>query len=233
MAAEEDPVLTILDINQSIDFGLSHFNNVHFISPCTCTQVILPSFIPLFHMAHQAHALPWQTLADSFKFVHANVRYQCKTNLYPRFKPGQGKQLQHFARVFARVLEDYSMIERQKYNPNYSAPGLTDEILIPDATLSNIRNVVREYMKGHVKEYPEADESPVSSVDRTISTWIAVSQNTECHPGSEDLLTDELLRTLLLYGEMDILFRIAAHPDVFFGKLWLQGGRFAFDLGIW
>ncbi|KAH7397056.1 hypothetical protein DE146DRAFT_658515 [Phaeosphaeria sp. MPI-PUGE-AT-0046c] len=184
-------------------------------------------------MAHQAYALPWQSLADNFKFVHANTHYLRKTNLYPRSKPGQGKQLNHFVKVFARVLEKYSTTERMKYKSNYSAPGSLDEIVLPDTTLKNIRNVVSEYMKGHLAEYPEASNDPMCRIERTMSDWIAVSRNTECHPGSIDLLTDELLRTLLLYGEMDVLFRIVAHPDVELGKVWAQGGRFAFDLGSW
>ncbi|KAK3203086.1 hypothetical protein GRF29_112g188247 [Pseudopithomyces chartarum] len=96
-----------------------------------------------------------------------------------------------------------------------------------------IRNVAQEYMKGHAREYPEGVENPIPHIDKTMKTWISVSQNTDCHPDSEDLLTDELLRTLILYGEMDVLFRIASHPDVCLPKLWTQGGKFAFDLGCW
>lgn len=184
-------------------------------------------------MAHQAYALPWQTLADNFKYVYANAHYLRKTNLYPRSKSGQGKQLQHFAKVFAGVIQEYSTVERKKYNTEYSVPEQRDEIIIPDTTLDKIRNVAQEYMKGHAREYPEGVENPIPHIDKTMKTWISVSQNTDCHPDSEDLLTDELLRTLILYGEMDVLFRIASHPDVCLPKLWTQGGKFAFDLGCW
>lgn len=130
-------------------------------------------------------------------------------------------------------MDEHSTIERKKYSTEYSPPEHGDEIVIPDTTMTNIRNVVREYMKGYRRDSSEAEKDPISLIGRTMSTWISVSQNTDCHPGDEDIFTDELLRTLILYDEMDVLFRIAAHPVVCLPKLWTQGGKFAFELGGW
>jgi hypothetical protein len=181
-------------------------------------------------MAHQAHAIPFQSLADNLKFVPANTRYLGITNLYPRSKPGQAKQLQHFARAFARTLGEYAAIERKKYAAEYTVPE-DDEIIISDATADNIHNVVREYMKQAVERDPDRHKELLPRRRRTIWHWIDVSTWNSCHPSDCLLHTDELLRTLIMRGEMETVFRIAAHPQVRFDQIWTQNGRFAFELG--
>ncbi|PVH95691.1 hypothetical protein DM02DRAFT_507128, partial [Periconia macrospinosa] len=181
-------------------------------------------------MAHQAHAIPWQTLADNLKFTPASARYLGITNLYPRSKPGQAKQLQHFARVFARVLCEYAAIERKKYAAEYTPPR-DDEVIISDTSFRNIENVVKEYMKEVVERFPELENDLLPQRERTIKPWIAASRWNSCHPADSLLETDELLRTLVLRGEMDTLFRIASHPQVRLDILWLEGRKFAFDVG--
>lgn len=125
-------------------------------------------------MAHQAYTLPWQTLADNFKYMYANTRFGGITNLYPRQKPGQGKQLQHFARVFARVLTDYSKIERKKYDEEYSPPDHDDDIIISDTTMAKIQNVVNEFMMKDGLKYDahSFQGSGLSRMDRTLAAWV-------------------------------------------------------------
>ncbi|CAI6332587.1 unnamed protein product [Periconia digitata] len=180
-------------------------------------------------MAHQAHAIPWHTLADHLKFTPNNSRYLDITNLYPRCKPDQGKQLQHFARVFASVLTEYSVVERRKYAAEYTAPE-DSEVIISDTTAKNIEKVMREYTKAKIKQDPDAEKDPLRPRKRTIEPWIDSSTYNDCHPCDSLLETDELLRTLILYGEMDTVFRIACHPQVRLTKMWRQGNRFAFDI---
>ncbi|KAF2019058.1 hypothetical protein BU24DRAFT_476092 [Aaosphaeria arxii CBS 175.79] len=177
-------------------------------------------------MAHQAYALPWQTLADNFKFVHANASYGRKTNLYPRGKPGQGGQLQYFAKSFARVMDEYSSIERKKYPAECPPPEWNGEIIISDAIMSKIQNVVLEYTKQFLALAGYEGRDPMSFVDRTIYSCIDVSTDTGCQPFDELYETDELLRTLILYGEMEPLFRIAAHPQVNLVKMWTDMGGY-------
>ncbi|KAF2020355.1 hypothetical protein BU24DRAFT_205 [Aaosphaeria arxii CBS 175.79] len=179
-------------------------------------------------MAHQAHALPWQTLTDNFKFVHANTRFLGRTNLYPRSKPGQAKQLQHFARVFARVIDEYSAIERKKYGDEHTPPESGDEVVISDETMKKIHNVVKEYMKEYTRWYPDSDRN---LFDRTANAWIRVSNERNGHPDECLLSMDELLRTLIMFGEMDTLFCLAAHPEIRLRDMWAQGNNFHFDLG--
>jgi hypothetical protein len=78
-------------------------------------------------MSHQAHHLPWQILASNFKFVYENRRYNGYTNLYPLHRPGQGKQLTHFTKVFAQTSEDFARRERAKYPEKYD-PAEPEEV---------------------------------------------------------------------------------------------------------
>ncbi|KAF2689205.1 hypothetical protein K458DRAFT_125172 [Lentithecium fluviatile CBS 122367] len=158
-------------------------------------------------MAHQAHALPWQTIADHFKFVYKNRKYNDRTNLYPCFKPGQGKQLQHFARVFARVMGHASAQERKNY-PDELIPPEDDEIFIPDSSLKRIAKTVKYYKTLRQKNIISDDE-------RKLPCWM------ECFDalrlswptcGVRD--TMELFKTLILYGEMEPLLRLATHAHV-------------------
>lgn len=182
-------------------------------------------------MAHQAYALPWQTLADNLKYVHSNPRYHGLTNLYPLSKPAQGKQLQHFAKVFARVLNVYSAIERKKYDEEYSPPAHDDDILISDATAKNINNVVKEFMKVEIDNNPSLRDEPLSHRDRTMAPWMTIMNFHSADPNDDLIWADELLRTLLICGEMETLFRLAAHPHIRLHPMWTEDRKFAYDLG--
>lgn len=173
-------------------------------------------------MAHQAHALPWQTLADNFKFVYCNKKYKGVTNLYPCFKPGQGKQLQHFAGVFATLLDDFSAQERRKY-PNDLVPPTDDEVFIPDPVVTRIAKTVRWYKTRHPMDMyttpsyqsSSSKDPPLPDSERKIPYWVEMTDECYCiwpKPRAHECI--ELLKTLLLYGEMEPLFRLATHPDL-------------------
>ncbi|KAF2463437.1 uncharacterized protein BDR25DRAFT_319960 [Lindgomyces ingoldianus] len=177
--------------------------------------------LDLARMAHQSHSLPWQTLADNFKFVHTNARYHGRTNLYPCFKHGQGNQLQHFARVFATLLNDFSTQERAKY-PAFYTPPESDEVFISDASVSRIAKTVKEY-KAHSWLYGDIhrpEDLALRPEERRIQFWITNIQDGSRYPPQSVHEMLELLKTLLLWGEMDPLFRLAAHSDVWLPRVW-------------
>ncbi|KAJ4297975.1 hypothetical protein N0V90_005874 [Kalmusia sp. IMI 367209] len=174
-------------------------------------------------MAHQAHNLPWQTLADHFKFVYQSRKYEGRTNLYPCFKPGQGKQLHHFARVFARVIDEFSASERKKYDEDLTPPT-NDEIFISDTTKKRTAKTVRWY-----KTYNETYRYSISKGDlelieeRKASHWIQHLGEREIntsYPSIDVYNTVELLKTLILHGEMEPLLRLAVHPKVSLQPTW-------------
>ena len=162
-------------------------------------------------MAHQAHNLPWNTLADNFKFVYANARYKNCTNLYPRFKPGQGSQLQHFARVFARVLDSSSSQERQKFpNAEDADQDEPDELFISPAAASRIARTVKW-----------DNEQTLAEEKRRLSYWVMeITDPTYPHADKSQREMVEMLKTLLLYGDMEPLLRFARQPLVNMECIW-------------
>jgi len=179
-------------------------------------------------MAHQAYAIPWQTLADNFQYVHMNIRNHGITNLYLRNKnPHQGKQPRYFVRGFTRALYNYSAIERKKYNTDPVALEM-NEIVISEDALKKMSKTIRQYKMGGGWIDRESSANGVECPSNEIlslyerSTGWFVNETSACEGDMHCLLQEicEQTKTMLLYGEMDALFQIAAHPNVHFLKLW-------------
>ncbi|KAL1600416.1 hypothetical protein SLS60_006801 [Paraconiothyrium brasiliense] len=173
-------------------------------------------------MAHQAYTIPWQTLADNLIYLHCNPRNHGITNLYLRKTkdPNQGKQIRHFIRGFARALADYSTIERKKYDDD-PAPPDDDEILISDAGVKKMANTVLRY-KSNDGNYttPDSIDDILSPYERSAARFIK-----DTMPGEGDMFDGaavacEQVKAMLMHDEMDALFRLAAHPRVYFRRLW-------------
>ncbi|KAF2639275.1 hypothetical protein P280DRAFT_519467 [Massarina eburnea CBS 473.64] len=178
-------------------------------------------------MAHQADVLPWQSIADHFRFVYSNQKHRGRTNLYPASKPGQGEQLQNFARVFATLVNESVSQERERYAKDVTPPA-EDEVFIQDSTARRIAKTVASYKAPDMLSTPQdTKDRTLTNEERRLSHWLS-SLNKIKH---EDRLYDsvhplelrecvELLKTLLLYGEMEPLLRLASHPDVDLRSIW-------------
>jgi hypothetical protein len=94
-------------------------------------------------MAHQAHHLPWHTLASNFKFSVNNPRFDGKTNLFPRYREDQSKKLLHFINAFEQTIDNFTTSERAKWQPEYTVPA-TDDVVISATTARRIRKTIRE-----------------------------------------------------------------------------------------
>jgi hypothetical protein len=73
-------------------------------------------------MAHQAHSLPWNTLASNLKYriSHhhggSNPKHlPLKPDIWPLNKPNQEKELAYFTQAFAKHIQEFSETERAKY----------------------------------------------------------------------------------------------------------------------
>jgi hypothetical protein len=165
-------------------------------------------------MAHQAHNIPWQSLASNLKFVQDNRRFHWRTDLYPKHDPGQGKQLTYFAKGFARVLEEFSRTERAKYPEEHRALEL-DEVIISTATEERIKNTVKKYKEKD--DYYLRSGNSLGLKEKTLPYWINYPEQVMCErcygPGHVND-SGELLKALLLHGEMDTILNLAAQPNV-------------------
>ncbi|KAF9741415.1 hypothetical protein PMIN04_000801 [Paraphaeosphaeria minitans] len=187
-------------------------------------------------MAHQAHAIPWHTLTSNLVYLHRTPRNHGTTNLYLRKTkdPNQVKQIRHFVRGFSRALSAYATIERTKYAPDATPPDNLDEILISDVAVRKIAKTVLQYktednwsFRGpgeSIITLPSslATDSILTSCERSVRSFVCNTM-----PGEGDMFpelreTCEQTKALLMHGEMDTLFRLAAHPDVWFSKMWCE-----------
>ncbi|KAF3045757.1 hypothetical protein E8E11_001467 [Didymella keratinophila] len=162
----------------------------------------------------KAHSISWQTLADNLKFRHCNPRNHGITNLYARKRPNEDKELQYFASGFTSALSNYSGIERKKYSPSFDPPEPNERVISEAAVKRMIATVLR-YKAGD-------DDKPNTSylLSEALSEYECtpqrfISDTYPCegdmnHPLSESC---EQTKALLLYGEMDALFHLAAHPN--------------------
>lgn len=173
-------------------------------------------------MAHQAHAIPWQTLADNLKYLHCSPRDHGTTNLYLHKSKdqNQGKQIHYFVGGFTRALSEYSAIERKKYDADPSPPARNEQ-LFSEATVRRMSKTVLRYKSDDgAYTIPESIDDILPPNERTVERFIQ-----DTMPGEGDMFDElrdccEQVKTLLMYGEMDPLFRLAVHPDVYFNRIW-------------
>ncbi|KAJ3546670.1 hypothetical protein NM208_g1776 [Fusarium decemcellulare] len=184
-------------------------------------------------MAHNSHSIPWKVLASNFEYVAVNHNYDDITNLYPRFKDSQGKEISYFVQAFARAVQEHSSNERKKYPQHYDPPDL-NEIIVSDDTVRRIGATVSRWC-ARAFEFPTKppqDTQALTAARRRVSAFlIQLSTNNWRHIylDKESFYNFELLKTLVLYGEMDPVFKICAHPDNDLLSFWVQNRNFYTD----
>lgn len=71
---------------------------------------------------HQDHNISWSLLSTHFKFIKENPHVTPRrTDLCAQDKPNQGRQLNHFVKIFARTVQDFAATERVKYPLSFKA----------------------------------------------------------------------------------------------------------------
>ena len=189
-------------------------------------------------MAHQAHNIPWQTLADNFKYIYQNPRHKYTTNLYPLNKAGQSKRLIHFTNAFAKSLEEFSLSERAKYPAQYEPPE-PEDIVLSHTTVRTIKDTVQKYRQSNsdnwlTHECPDSKSKttchgpcscPLSLNDRRMKVWLNYIGCDCCISGGgpieRHMETVELFKALLLHNQMDSLLWIASHPKSYLDQMWI------------
>lgn len=185
-------------------------------------------------MAHNIH-IPWTFLSSHFKFQVTPRRNLGRANLYNRKQPTQGADLRHFCRVFARTIATHSAHERSKY-PNPVIPPDADEIVLSQKTAEKISKTVLHYRNSNnklgrrstcVNSGTYTCPCQLCLPERQIGVWITdlSCKRTSCRDcccgyGRNHTDLGELANTLLLYGEMETLLGIAAHPEVSLVTIW-------------
>lgn len=197
-------------------------------------------------MAHQAHNIPWNVLASNLKWVtnsecqHMLVRCPdkfkatIKTNatLHPRLRPNQGGELSYFVHAFVKTIGEHSTCESAKYPAAYDPPDGQDVVLDDHVVKKISPTFQRLHLNfnwktcGHKQN--EECRCPIPDEWREASALLRMRlRNDSCYRFFEvngaAFVNIELVKMLLLYGEMDPIFRLCAHPDVNLCSWWEVG----------
>jgi hypothetical protein len=150
-------------------------------------------------------------------------------------KPNQGKEITHFIEAFTRTIDDHSVCERKKYPSTYEPTDPTD-IILSSATVQKITPTVRRWrsygFEGRcpsgickVAQYKEECQCiPIPDEERKASAFLRPPGPRYCYQffnlNSEAFYNVEVVKTLLLYGEMDTILRVCALPGVRLEEWW-------------
>lgn len=185
-------------------------------------------------MAHQAHNIPWTLLSSNLHWATAHG----VTNLRPRMKPNQGKEITHFIEAFMRTINEHSATERKKYSDTYD-PTPPTEYILDDAVVKKITPTVRKWrsygygLQGkcpsgvcQVAHYKaECQCIPIPDEERKAAAFVRPRGMRHCYEffddNSDAFFNIEVVKTLLLHGEIDAILRACALPGISL-KFWWQ-----------
>ncbi|KAK4122083.1 hypothetical protein N657DRAFT_535463, partial [Parathielavia appendiculata] len=161
-------------------------------------------------------------------------------SLQLRCQSGQGEQLHSFVDAMARTIREHSTSYRKRYPERYE-PARSDEIILDDATVRKITPMVSRWCssmsfweKGATPipvNIPPGGvcphnahgslglcQCPIPHEERKGHAFYRQKEYNSCfdfedHNG-RSFYNLELVKTLLLYGEMGIILRVCASPEV-------------------
>ncbi|KAK8109494.1 hypothetical protein PG999_007631 [Apiospora kogelbergensis] len=68
-------------------------------------------------MAHQAHALPWNTLASQYKYNISYTHEPQRKDIFPVEKGSDTKEIDYFSKALAQRVQEFAATERAKQKP--------------------------------------------------------------------------------------------------------------------
>ncbi|RAK75953.1 uncharacterized protein BO72DRAFT_381135 [Aspergillus fijiensis CBS 313.89] len=183
-------------------------------------------------MAQRAHRIPWRSLTSHL--IHRAPTHTSPdttiANLYFRFLPTQAKDLGHFATSFARAFNEDTTAARQQYAPKYLPPA-RDELLLDDRLAARIhpltfrwhhpkRNIQKtQQLCQHIDSTADfACGCPLPYTERRAAAFLRPYQWNDCfrfeEVNGDGFFNLQVVSTLLVLGEMEIVFRLCAHPEI-------------------
>jgi hypothetical protein len=188
-------------------------------------------------MAHQAHNIPWHSLADNFEYVFSNDRHGSITNLYPRNLPKQSGNLKYFVEAFARNVEAHSTTSRPQYATSEKPPE-RDDVVISDAFLSRMSPFLKYVIPQETSSRSCLNKSTTFDPERRkMSAFLQQYRRNDCYEfyetNGQAYAAFEVLQLALMLGEMDTVLRMCSHPDTDYLKWWRMAECYdaTFNLG--
>ncbi|KAI9150661.1 hypothetical protein HJFPF1_10436 [Paramyrothecium foliicola] len=147
---------------------------------------------------HQAQNIPWHVLAANFEYVYRHGGYEERTNLYPRFRESQGKELHHFVDAFANNVTAHAPVELHKY-PKIVKGEDSESILLEDDVLKRISPSVHHCHKA-VQDFHKFSEygSSIPPDFKKFDAFLLPSDDLGWY-GEDAMYSVELFKLLIIY----------------------------------
>lgn len=189
-------------------------------------------------MTDQSPELPWNLLNSNLHWTSSDYCNCGVNNLRPKHSENQSKDFNQFVKILAETLEDHAAKERKKYPDHYDSPKDTD-VVIDEAVANKIAPTVHRWYDLTFKNEACDEEScnygnklqcvcpPFPPYQKTAAAFCQSFGSPPCYAFFPQerfgFMNCETLKTLLIYGEMDPILRVCAHPNVSIGTWYSQG----------
>jgi hypothetical protein len=197
-------------------------------------------------MAHNSDKLPWEGLASAFELRRTNPCQHGANNLHARGTQRDSQtEVAKFVQTFMRRIAEDAAQQRKQYPEEYEAPD-ENEVIISNEAAARIEPTVRRW---HPEEYwpdgdgdletfkqpttgklcPHTDESAecgcvLAFRERRISAFQRQQIQNDCYEfmkyNKESFHNLEVVKTLILHGEMDPILRSCAYEECQLAKWW-------------
>lgn len=192
-----------------------------------CSEFIRIS--PNLLMPHLSDDIPWYLLASNLHWAPGRLAWEIRvlnlpqlpgklkdkdgcvcgvTNLHPTFPKTESSDQDEFSQAFAHAVKEHSKRKRAEYPEKYSPPTPSD-VLLGDELVETIESHLSKRMKGGPR---------LPSEQRTAFAFLHPWDiDDHCNFWSSNkigFLNLEVVKILLMLGELDPILQACAHPDV-------------------
>ncbi|KAF9769712.1 hypothetical protein IL306_012803 [Fusarium sp. DS 682] len=196
-------------------------------------------------MAHYADQLPWKTLASVFELRRTNPCQHGAYNLHARTQPESRTKVDNFVKAFMQRLSEDAALQRKNYPEKYEVPN-ENEVIVSDEAAARIEPTVRRW---HPEEHwPDGDsdlktfKQPTTGKlcphtgeadecgcvlpfrERKMSAFQRYQVQNDCYEfeeyNKESFRNLEVVKSLILHGEMDAVLRSCAYQECQLAKWW-------------
>ncbi|KAH7208783.1 hypothetical protein DER44DRAFT_808881 [Fusarium oxysporum] len=196
-------------------------------------------------MTHHAEKLPWEALASVFELRRTNPCQHGAYNLHARIQPDSKTKLANFVQIFMQSVAEDAAQQRKQYPEKYDVPD-ENEVIISDEAATKIESTVWRW---HPEEYwpdddddldvfkqptagklcPHIDEYDKCGCvlpfrERKMSAFQRQQIPNDCYEfdtyNLESFRNVEVVKTLILHGEMDPILRSCAYEGSHLAKWW-------------
>ena len=180
-------------------------------------------------MADQTPDLPWNLLTSNLHWTSPDYCNCGLKNLLPMHNENQSNDFNEFVKMLAGTIETHAVKERKKYADHYDPPEDTD-FVIDEALANKITPTVHRWYDLTFKDkacdetscYNSHEDSchcpPFPPYQKTAAAFCQPFGWPDCFEffpqEKSGFFNCEIVKTLLIYGEMDPILRVCAHPSV-------------------